>query len=97
MDWEAVGAVGQAISALALVVVIVQVRLSTAETLRSIRQGRIDDERRTLSENARSEWLSGVVIKGMTAWGGQPPSEVMELTRDGGLTHEEAWAFGQWM
>jgi hypothetical protein len=59
MNWDAIGAIGRAISALALVVVIVQVRLSAAETLRFIRQSRMDDERRTLSENAQSEWLSG--------------------------------------
>jgi hypothetical protein len=49
MIWEAIGAIGQAI-ALAMVVVIVQVRLNAAETLRSIRHARMDDERRMLAE-----------------------------------------------
>jgi hypothetical protein len=95
VNWEAIGAIGQAISALALVIVIVQVRLSTAETLRSIRQDRTADERRTLSENAQSEWLSRVVVKGMKAYEGRVPN-VSELV-ERGLTEEEAWAFGTYM
>ena len=95
MNWDAVGAIGQAISALALVVVIVQVRLSTTETLRSIRQSRTDDERRTQSDDARSEWLCHVLAKGMKAYGIQLPYQVELMER--GLTAEEAVSFNNYL
>jgi hypothetical protein len=94
MNWDAIGAIGQALSALALVVVIVQVRLSTAETLRSIRQNRTNDEQQTISDQAQSEWLCHVLAKGMDAYGVQLPF-IAELM-DKGLTHPEAWAFVHW-
>jgi hypothetical protein len=94
MNWEAIGAIGQAISALALVVVIVQVRLSTAETLRSIRQDRADDLRRTLASHAESEWLNRVVAKGLQAYGVGVPFHAELVQR--GLTPEEASAFDAW-
>jgi hypothetical protein len=95
VNWDAIGAIGQAISALALVVVIVQVRLTTAETLRSIRQNRKEDERRTLSENAQSEWLCRVITKGAIAFDTHVPQQDNLMER--GFTAEEALAFGFWM
>jgi hypothetical protein len=90
-----IGAIGQAVSALALVVVIVQLRMSAVESLRSIRTSRWDDLRQGRMQQAQSEWLNGVVVKAMRAYGAQSPYEV-ELVRRG-LTEEEACAFNAWM
>ena len=92
MNWDAIGAVGQAISALALVVVIVQVRLNAAETLRSIRQDRRDDERRSLLENAQSPWLASVITKVDKAFDRVVPPAFAELM-ERGLTAEEVSTF----
>ena len=94
MNWDAIGAIGEAVSALALVVVFVQIRLSTAETLRSVRQNRTNDEQWMLSEHAQSEWVNRVVAKGMKAYGVELPfiAELMER----GLTADEAWSFLTW-
>ena len=94
MNWDAIGAIGQAISALALVVVIVQVRLSTAETLRSVRQTRTDGEHRMLMDTAESQWLNHVIAKAMKAYDVQIPF-VAELT-ESGFTAEEAFSFFTW-
>jgi hypothetical protein len=95
VNWEAIGAIGQAVSASALVVVIVQVRLSSAEALRSLRETRIADHRRGLMDHAQSEWLSRVVWKGHQAYGLELPYQVELMKR--GLAPEEALAFGAWM
>ena len=95
MNWEAIGAIGEAISALAFIGVIVQVRLSTSETLRSIREDRSVDARRTLMDTAQSEWLNRVVAKGFAAFNDQKLPFVKELI-DRGLAPEEAGAFDSW-
>ena len=95
MNWEAIEAVGQAVSALALVVVIVQLRMSAAESLRSIRESRWDDLRQARMQQAQSEWLNYVVAKATRTYGEPPPYEA-ELVRRG-LTEGEACAFNAWM
>ena len=95
MNWDAIGAIGQAVSALALIVVIVQVRLSTSETLRSIRADHSDDLRRTLMDQAHSEFLCRVLAKGSRAYDDQMLPFAKELI-ERGLAPEEASAFDAW-
>jgi hypothetical protein len=45
MNWDAIGAIGQAISALALAVVIVQLRYARADSRRAISEGRTSASR----------------------------------------------------
>jgi hypothetical protein len=59
------------VSALALVIVIVQECMSTSETLRSIRADHSDDLRRTLMDHAHSEFLSRVLAKWFRAYDDQ--------------------------
>jgi len=60
-----------------------------------LRQNRKEDERRTLSENAQSEWLCRVIAKGTKAIGVHIPLHD-ELT-ERGLTPEEAFALSSWL
>ena len=57
MNWDAIGAIGQAVSALALVIVIVQVRHPRAEARRSVRHSRLDAARQLVTQLVESEQL----------------------------------------
>jgi len=71
MNWEAIGAIGQAVSALALIVVIVQVRHARAETRRSMSQGRAAAVRELCMHRSGNEHLNTANRKAFVALGGQ--------------------------
>ena len=64
MNWDAIGAIGQAVSALALIFVIVQVRHATAESKRALSQGRAEAAARVnaffLDHRVASAWAKAV-------------------------------------
>jgi ABC-type branched-subunit amino acid transport system substrate-binding protein len=58
MNWEAIGAMGQAVSALALVLVLVQVSYARGEMRRAARQSRADTSRELWLAQANDNGLS---------------------------------------
>ena len=63
MNWDAIAAVGQAISALALALMLVQVRFGRSEMARAITQGRLQAARELYMSRASSAELSGLYAK----------------------------------
>ena len=88
MNWEAIGAIGQAVSALALIVVIVQVRHARAETRRSMSQGRAAAVRELCMHRSGNEHLNTANRKAFVALGGQDRPFAKRMV-DAGLTNEE--------
>jgi hypothetical protein len=72
MNWDAIGAIGQAVSALALVFVLVQVRHAREEAQRAARQSRHDGMREIWLAQARQPDLLTAMHKLTVAMGGQP-------------------------
>ena len=90
MNWDAIGAVGQAISALALVFVLVQIRHARSESRRALSAGRAEAVR-ALNNQFLDERALGIWKKATTALETSiSPSHqiVMERAK---LTWEEAW------
>ena len=94
MNWDAVGAIGQAASAMALVFVIVQVRHARSELRHSVAAGRVDrmieinmplvtDERLAALHVKVNEYLEG---------GGDRPPFIEAATKRLGLTVEQAYS-----
>ena len=95
MNWDAIGAMGQAVSALALIIVIVQVRHARSEVRRSISQTRAEGGRELLMSKANSADLCNLIAKVRTAVGRKPSSGgatdfLGELVVTAGLTEAEA-------
>jgi hypothetical protein len=88
MNWDAIGAIGQAVSALALIIVIVQVRHARAETRRSMSQGRAAAVRELCMHKSGNELLNTANRKAHVALGGQDQDLARRLM-DAGLTGEE--------
>jgi len=63
MIWDAIAAVGQAVSALALLLVLVQVRHARGEMRRSVSQGRADVGRQLWMLQAANTQLSGALYR----------------------------------
>ena len=97
MNWDAIGAIGQALSALALIIVIVQVRHARAETRRSISHGRSAAVRELAMHRSDNELLNTANLKANLALGGEPQALLKQLS-DAGLTNEEVGAvvWDQW-
>jgi len=89
MNWDAIAAVGQAISALALVFVLVQLRHARQEVRRSISQKRTDVVRELWMLRADNPQLSGLILRADTALGTQSPLAV-ELAAKASITLDEA-------
>jgi hypothetical protein len=92
--WDAIGALGQAVSALALIIVIVQVRHARSEVRRSISQTRSVGGRELLMSRANSAELCSLIAKVGTAVrhssSSGPNDFVGELMATAGLTQAEA-------
>jgi hypothetical protein len=87
MNWEAIGAIGQLVSALALFLVLFQVRHARNEMRRSASQARKDGSR-TLWLAAAQPDLASVMSKAQAA-AGQPPSPAVQYLMGLGLTYAE--------
>ena len=89
MNWDAVGAVGQVFSALALFFVLVQVRHARADTRRSVLDSMANSliSVQMMSSDAR---VLGATIKAHGGLGGERPPFVAALMEQAGLTEEEA-------
>ena len=89
MNWEAIGAIGQTVSALALVFVIVQVRHARDEMRRAAVIARLHGARDMYVTQATDERLTPLLMRALTAAGApQPPS--LQYFLDLGLNLEEA-------
>jgi hypothetical protein len=89
MNWDAIGAIGEAVSALALVVVIVQIRHARSESRRALSQNRAEATRQLFMQ-ANTEWLVRNFNKAESAIGGSPLPFVQELMDRAGMTNAEA-------
>ena len=90
MNWDAVAAVGQTVSALALIFVIVQVRHARLEVRRSMSKTRAEGARELLMSKAISTELCGLSVKVVSAIGRGSGPVVGELVSRAGLTETEA-------
>ncbi len=63
MTWEAIGAIGQILSAVALFFVLLQVRHARSETARAITQGRLQVVTDLFLARASNPVLSGLYAK----------------------------------
>ena len=98
MNWEAIGAIGQLVGSVAVLVTLGylanQVRHARGELRRSISQGRAETARRLSLNRANNERLAAVHWKANKAL--EPQSTVTAfgaaLIERAGLTREEAWA-----
>ena len=89
MNWDAVGAVGEVFSALALFFVLVQVRHARADTRRSVLDSMANStiSVQMMSSDAR---VLSATIKAHGGLGGERPPFVAALMEQAGLTEEEA-------
>src|SRR5512147_1385410 len=90
MNWDAIGAIGQAVSAFALIIVIVQVRHARSESRRALSQGRGEAVRELMRTRVTDPKLNGLYGKANVAFGGKPPPFLAVLIERGGMTLEEA-------
>ena len=90
MYWEAIAAIGQAVGALALVFVLIQVRHARQEVRRSVSQARADVARELWVLGTENAQLSGLLGRTETALSGQQPPFVTELVATANITPEEA-------
>lgn len=93
MSWEAIAALGQAVSALALVSVLIQVRQARDEARRTASQYRLDSAHDMTSVFLNNERLGAIVCKAHTALGLPDAPFVGEMMRTAGLTREEAQTY----
>jgi hypothetical protein len=90
MNWDAIGAIGQAVSALALIFVLIQVQHARAEVRRSISQSRTTNSRELIMARATDERLMGILLKGSVNLGLYNPPLVAAFMEKAGLTAIEA-------
>ena len=95
MNWEAIGAIGQMLGSVAVLVtlgyVAIQIRYARAEMRRSISQTRAEGGRELLMNFANSEQLCNLYTK-VGAASGRTPNPVIEaLMAKAGLTQSEAF------
>lgn len=89
MNWDAMAAIGQAVSALALVFVLVQLRHARQEVRRSVSQARADAGRELWMLRADNPQLSGLILRAETTPSGHA-SLMEELATEANITLEEA-------
>ena len=87
--WEAIGAIGEAFSAIGLFFVLVQVRHARKEMQRSITQTRVEGARAN-TIIAMDERILAASIKANTAFGGRVSTFVTTLMERAGLAESEA-------
>jgi len=90
MNWDAIAAVGQAISALALVFVLVQVRHARQEARRSVSQARANAARELWMLRADNPQLCGLLSRTDAALSGQHHPFLAELAAKANITLDEA-------
>ena len=96
MNWDAIGAIGQAVSAFALIIVIVQVRHARSDSRRALSQGRAE-ALRDLYAQGFDERITRLMVKANTGLGNSPTgSFVSTVMNHAGLTREEAVALIQY-
>src|SRR5215831_2962649 len=89
MNWDAIAALGQAVSALALVLVFAQIRHARAEMRRSVRRERFDAARQMFVTTATDQPLASALARLWTQ-SGSPPIPFQEFATGHGLTDGEA-------
>ena len=92
MNWDAMGAIGQAVSALALVFVLVQLRHTREEMQRAANQARIDGARSLWVLTAAHPDLASIWVRAHAA-AGDAPRPFARYLIDLGLTDVEARQF----
>src|SRR4029434_3540006 len=100
MNWDAIAAIGQSVSALALVFVVIQVRHARNELRRGARQDRIEGNRDTFFAQATNPQPASVIQR-LCASTGSRPEPYIDHGVASRLTEGEArqvWAFvnGGW-
>ena len=94
MNWEAIGAIGQMLGSVAVLVTLgylaIQVRHARAEMRRSISQTRAEGGRELLMNFANSEQLCNLYTKVGAAIGRSPNPVIGALMARAGLTQSEA-------
>jgi len=93
MNWDAIGAIGQAVSALALVIVIVQVRHARSESRRAISQGR-NEALHGLIFHRNEARITDVYTKAAIKLGAPIRPLQSALMERAGLTREDAFVVG---
>ena len=88
MNWDAIGAIGQAVGALALVLVLTQVRHARQEMRRSVSQARADVGRQLFVLRADNPQLCSLLVRTDATLSGQPFAT--ELAAKAKITLEEA-------
>src|SRR5262245_44500433 len=78
MNWDAIAALGQAVSGLALVLVFAQIRHAREEMRRSVRQGRFDASRQLFVTTATNQPLASALARLWTQ-SGSPPIPFQEF------------------
>ena len=93
MNWNAIGAVGELIGALAVVVTLgylgVQIRYARSEARRALSQGRGEALRSLLVEQ-QDEKLNGLTLQVNAALGAQRPAFLVALAERTGVSAEDA-------
>ena len=93
MNWEAIGAIGQMLGSVAVLVTLgylaVQVKHARQETRRALSQGRSEGVRDLLARQGEAQQL-GPFLKANAALGEQPSTFESALMERAGLTWEEA-------
>jgi len=95
MNWDAVGAIAQGVSALALVFLFVQIGHARAEARRALSQGRAEAVRDLVMWSS-DERINRIVVKANTALNPSPDPLVRVLIDRTGLTLEEALVVFYW-
>ena len=90
MNWDAIAAMGQAVSALALIVVIVQIRHARSESRRAISRGRTEAVRE-INSAYLDESVARIWTKAMNELGAPIPPLSAALMERANLTRDEAW------
>jgi hypothetical protein len=96
MTWDAIGAIGQMLGSLAVLITLgylaVQVRHARTEMRRSISHNRLDALRGHLSNRTNNERLQTIAMKAVTALGIKLDPFQTALMERTGLTREESIA-----
>lgn len=90
MNWNAVGAIGQAVSALALILVFVQVRDAREEMEIAANRARLEGTRDMFLAQATNAELGDVWSRAQVA-GGTPPGPFLQYLKGLGLSDVDAY------
>jgi hypothetical protein len=92
MNWDAIGAIGEAFGAIALFLVLVQVRHARGEVRRSVTESRLDAALQRVTQYVDNERLNALNVRAIDALGGAgTPPFVDTLVQKAGMTRQEAF------